>query len=153
MVKSIGEGLYGTYHYFSANPQKGGAKKSDWNTIDAATLPRVKEAICKLQGDGTSRPVKISIGTIERYLKLPKNGLRNYPMCRAEIQKHTETQEQYWARELIWAIRKLITDGQTINLTKLKSLTNMRQKYIIACLPHLYQFADQDLFDLVYNLF
>ncbi len=38
VVKSIGEGLYGTYHYFSVNPQKGGAKKSDWNTIDAATL-------------------------------------------------------------------------------------------------------------------
>lgn len=126
VVKSIGEGLYGTYHYFSANPQKGGAKRSDWSSIDAATLPLVKEAICKLQGDGTSRPVKISIGTIERYLNLPKNGLRNYSRCRAEIQGHTESQEQYWARELIWAAKSIIGSGQPLHLTAIKKITNMR---------------------------
>ena len=145
VVKSIGEGLYGTYHYFSVNPQKGGAKKSDWNTIDAATLPLVKDAICQLQGDDTSRPVKISIGTIERYLKLPKNGLRNYPLCRAEIQKHTETQEQYWTRELIWAAKTIMENGQPLHLTAIKKLTNMRSAYITACIPHLDMYGDAQI--------
>lgn len=137
VVKSIGEGLYGTYHYSSACPKKGGAKKSDWNAIDAATLPLVKEAICKLQGDGTTRPVKISIGTIERYLQLPKNGLRNYSMCSAEIQRHTESQEQYWTRELIWAAKTIIDSGQSLHLTAIKKLTNMRTANIYACIPYL----------------
>lgn len=145
VVKSIGEGLYGTYHYFSVNPQKGGAKKSDWNTIDAATLPLVKEAICKLQGDGTSRPVKISIGTIERYLQLPKNGLRNYPMCRSEIQKHTESQEQYWTRELIWAAKTIMDSGQSLHLTAIKKLTNMRSAYITTCIPYLDMYGEAQI--------
>lgn len=142
VVKSIGEGLYGTYHYLSANPQKGGTKKYDWDSIDTATLPLVKNAICKLQGDGTTRPIKISIGTIERYLKLPKNGLRNYPLCRADIQKHVETQEQYWARELIWAAKSIIDSGKLLHLTAIKKLTNMRSSYITACIPYLDMYGD-----------
>lgn len=147
VVKSIGEGLYGAYHYHTTSSKNGSSRKSNWEQIDFATLPLVKDAISKLQGDGTTRPVKISIGTIERYLKLPKNGLRNYPMCRAEIQKHTETQEQYWAREVVWATNYLIQNGKALNLTNIKKLINIRTENFIACFSFLDTFTRDNVVD------
>lgn len=115
----------------------GGAKKHDWNAKDIDTLPKVIDAIASVRQHPDQRPVKISVGMIERILGMPKNGLRNYPLCRAEIMKHTESQEQYWARELKWAAETMLCSTGMIHITGLMKLTNMRVKNILASLPYL----------------
>lgn len=115
----------------------GGAKKYDWNAKDINTLPKVMDAIASVQQHEDRRPVKISVGMIERALGMPKNGLRNYPLCRAEIMKYAESQEQYWAKELIWAANTILSNGGTIHMTALMKLTNMRVNNVIAALPYL----------------
>jgi len=119
------------------NNRSGGQKKHDWNAKDVATLPLVRNAIVDLQKDDFARPVRISVGMIERMLGLPKNGLRNYPLCRAEIMKYTESQEEYWARELIWAANTMMNAGRVVHMTGLMKLTNMRGRNILASLPYL----------------
>lgn len=115
----------------------GGAKKYDWNAKDADTLPRVVEVIANIQRHTDQRPVKISIGMVERMLGMPKSGLRNYPLCRAEIMKYSESQEQYWARELIWAAKTMLDSVGVVHMTGLMKLTNMRVRNIVASLPYL----------------
>lgn len=151
-VKAIGEGLYQKYHYYSDTPQKTGAKKYDWETIDAATLPLVKNLICKLRGDTSIRPAKITVGMIERHLGLPKKGLQNCPKCRAEILRYSESQEQFWARELIWAVNAIIDQGNSLNITQIMKITNMRKKNIVACLPYLSQYANADTVSLIKSI-
>ena len=58
-------------------------------------------------------------------------------MCKAEIQKHMETKEQYWAREVIWAVRKIKSDNLPVNRTAIQRLTNMRKENLQACIPHI----------------
>lgn len=115
----------------------GGAKKHDWNAKDIDTLPKVIDAIASVRQHPDQRPVRISVGMIERMLGMPKNGLRNYPLCRAEIMKNTESQEQYWARELKWAAETMLCSTGMIHITGLMKLTNMRVKNILASLPYL----------------
>lgn len=115
----------------------GGAKKYDWNAKDINTLPKVIDAIASVQQHEDRRPVKISVGMVERMLGMSKNGLRNYPLCRAEIMKHTESQEQYWARELIWAAKTMLESIGVVHMTGLMKLTNLRVRNIVASLPYL----------------
>lgn len=142
VVKAIGEKLYGTYHYPSPTPMPVGSKKKDWNRIDQQRLPAVKETITKLQN--AERPQKITVGLVERCLELPKRGLRQCPLCLAEIQKHAESQEEYWTGEILWAVRTIVTDGQPLNVTQIKKLTNLRNKNLLNCLPHLQEIAKSE---------
>lgn len=151
-VKAIGEGLYGKYHYYSDTPQKGGAKKKDWSSIDTHRLPYVKKAISELWGSETARPNRITVGLIERYLGLPKKGLKHCPMCLAEIRKYQETQEEFWARLVIWAANIIITNGQPLHMTAIMRQTNMRKAKILECVPYLDKYADTDIINILRNL-
>ena len=115
----------------------GGTKKHNWNAKDIDTLPKVIDAITNIRKHIDQRPVKISVGMVERVLGMPKNGLRNYPLCRAEILKYSESQEQYWARELIWAAKTMLDSAGVVHMTGLMKLTNMRTGNIVASLPYL----------------
>ena len=94
-VKAIGERRYGTYHRPPKVPLKSGAKPQGWVQIDNDTLPLVKDAIRQLQGDGTTRPRRVTVFAVERILHLSSKKIALYlPRCLAEIRKHEETQKQ-----------------------------------------------------------
>lgn len=152
-VKAIGEQRYKTYHKEPKKPLKCGAKAYDWQQIDKDTLPFVKEAIRQLQGDGISRPKKATVFTVEKLLGLPSKRISSYlPMCKAEIKKHEESQEQYWAREVVWAVNKIIREGDILNWKHIRNLTNMRKCDLIACISYLHMFADDKLVNRIKDL-
>lgn len=134
VVKMIGEKRYGKYHKEPKQSMKVGAKAYDWKKIDKDTLPKVKEAIQNLWGDGKERPQKITIYAIERALNLPSKRIALYlPMCKAEIEKYRESQEAYWTREILWAIEKLKREGKIVNWKNIRTLANIKKKDFIAC--------------------
>ncbi|MBE6663270.1 MAG: hypothetical protein E7602_02065 [Ruminococcaceae bacterium] len=140
VVKSIGEGRYGKYHYLSENPQKGGAKKKDWESIDAERLSTVINCIKELQ-NSDKRPIKISVGLIERLLGYPKKSLYNCPKCMAAIQKNYESQEEYWAREIIWAANQITSQNIPLTFTNIQKITNIRKRNLIVCFPYIKQYS------------
>lgn len=89
---------------------------------------------------------------IERYLGLPKKGLKHCPMCLAEIRKYQETQEEFWARLVIWAANIIITNGQPLHMTAIMRQTNMRKAKILECVPYLDKYADTDIINILRNL-
>lgn len=134
-VKAIGEQRYGTYHKSPKVPLKSGAKPQDWEKIDNDTLPLVKDAIRQLQGDGTTRPRRVTVFAVERMLHLSSKKISLYlPQCLAEIRRHEESQEQYWAREVVWAANQLISAGSPLVWRRIRELTNMRPANCRACL-------------------
>ena len=151
VVKSIGEGRYGKYHYCSENPQKGGAKKKDWLSIDAERLSTVMNCIKELQ-NSDKRPVKISLGLIERLLGYPKKSLYNCPKCMAVIQNNLEKQEEYWAREVLWSVKKLKNEGLPLTFTNIQRIINIRKANFKQCLPYLNTESNQEIYILVSNL-
>lgn len=152
-VKAIGERRYGTYHKPTKASLKSGAKPQNWNQIDENTLPLVKEAIRQLQGDGTTRPKKITTFAVEKILHLSSKKISlHLPKCLAEIQRHEESQEQYWAREVAWAARQVEDSGVTLTWRKIRDLTNMRRRDFEACLPYISDYADSEFAEQILHL-
>ena len=118
--------------YTNAKP---GTKARDWNFVDNAALPKVQKAIETLKC--TEPPKRITGYAIERILKLPSKQMQNLPKCRAEVLKHSETQTQFWARKIEWAVKKLVAENQPINLKHIRTLTNMRKENILSVIPYL----------------
>lgn len=153
IVKAIGERRYGAYHKPTKASLKSGAKPQNWNRIDENTLPLVKEAISQLQGDGTTRPKKITTFAVEKILHLSSKKISLYlPKCLAEIQRHEESQEQYWAREVAWAARQVEDNGVTLTWRKVRDLTNMRRRDFEACLLYISDYADSELAEQILHL-
>ena len=153
IVKAIGERRYGTYHKPPKKPLKSGAKPQNWQQIDAVTLPLVKEAIRQLQGDGYSRPKKVTVSAVEKMLNLSSKKISlHLPHCLAEIRKHEESQEQHWARQAVWAANQLKASGASLSWGKIQKLTNMRSAYVRACLPYIRDYADDELAQVILHL-
>lgn len=149
-VKAIGEQRYGTYHKQPKAPLKSGAKPQDWNQVDEDTLPLVKDAIWQLQGDGTTRPKKVTVFAVEKMLHLSSKRISLYlPKCLAEIQCHQESQEQYWAREIVWAVRQVVSTGGTLTWRKVRDLTNMRRRDFESCLQYIPNYANSRLAEMI----
>ena len=152
-VKSIGERRYKTYHKQFKTPQKSGIKAFNWHQIDIDTLPLVQDTIRRLQGDGVVRPQRVTFFSVEKLLNLPSKRITMYlPLCKAEIERHKETQEQYWAREIIWAVNKVRSDNQPMNWKHIRTLTNMKKEDVIRCMPELQDITDSETIELVRSL-
>lgn len=153
IVKAIGERRYGTYQKPPKKPLKSGAKPQNWQQIDADTLPLVKDAIRQLQGDGTTRPKKVTAFAVGKMLNLSSKKISLYlPKCLAEIRKHEESQQQYWAREMVWAVRQVMATGVAVTWRRVRELTNMRRRDYEACLPYICDYADDELAQVILNL-
>ncbi len=115
VVKAIGGGRYGKHHKSSSDPLKCGTKTKNWQQVDEDTLPLVREVLRQLHEDTQNRPVKISVSGIEKMLHLPNQRIRRYlPKCHEEILQYTESWKRYWAREVVWAARKLQESGKLL---------------------------------------
>ena len=151
--KAIGERRYGTYRKTPKTPLKSGVKPRDWRQIDEDTLPLVKTAIRQLQGDGTTRPKKVTVFAVEKILHLSSKKISlHLPKCLAEIKRHEELQEQYWAREVVWAARQVEDSAATLTWRKVRDLTNMRRRDFEDCLPYISDYADSALVEHILNL-
>lgn len=102
VVKSVGSGRYGKCSHGKDTHQKGGKKPNDWNRIDRESLPLVKDAVRQLWSHGEERPHRVTEFAVCRLLDFPDKRLELMPLCRKEVLKYQEPQEQYWARELVW---------------------------------------------------
>lgn len=126
--------------------------RQDWDRIDRETLPLVKEAVHKLQGTGRERPKKITCYAVERMLNLPSKRLDLLPRCKQEILQYQESQEEYWARELIWGIEEIQRRGEIVNYKNVRKVTNVRREYINACYPYICQSGKQQVIEIAERL-
>ena len=108
--------------------------------------PLVKNAIRQLQGDGTTRPRRVTVFAVEKMLHLSSKKISLYlPRCLAEIRRHEESQEQYWARKVVWAANQLRAAGSPLAWRRIRELTNMRPTNFRACLPYVANYADEEM--------
>lgn len=137
-VKAAGEGLYrGNNTERRRTSRKGGCPPKDWAAIDAEMLPRVQILIKEMQGDGKTKPRRVTISAVERLLPLSGGSLNHMPACLSTVKQALTSQEEHWARLVEWAIRRAQEEGRMLNWKSIRVLTNMRKSYLLACTPYL----------------
>ncbi|WP_027627172.1 TniQ family protein [Ruminiclostridium cellobioparum] len=152
IVKNIGDAVLKIYQTEHRVQQKCGAKGYQWSKRDTELLPEVKRTIKELYGNGADRPHKITPSLISRKLELPDKQLEKLPLCKAEILKYEESQQHYWAREVVWAVYKVLREGQSLNWRQVRNLTNMRRVNFEACLPYIDEMVEEEMAERIKHL-
>ena len=107
--------------------KKCGPKPKDWKKQDNEYLPKVDDAINLIYGAGDERPHKVTVFAVSKILGLPDKALYRMPKCLAKIKSYEESQEDYWRREVLWAIRTTKAAKREVNWRRIRELTNLRR--------------------------
>lgn len=106
-----------------------GPRRREYERLDEELLPKVKTVVDRIINKN-GRPERVSVTKIQRLLKLPQKQFNKLPKCKVYIEKHTETQEQFWEREMEWAVNIIKENGGMVTLSKIMKLTNIRKNDI-----------------------
>lgn len=88
------------------------------------------------------------MAAVSKILGFPDKRLQLLPKSTEVVMKYYETQEQYWAKEVVWAVNKLENEGKNVSQNQVRRLTNMRKDNLIASLPHL-EVIDSDIAEMI----
>ena len=104
---------------------------------DIALLPSVKSMVMKIYGEGDDRPRKISLNAICKPLNVDMHKMKKMERCMSVINQYYESQEEYWAREIVWAIKKIEKNGDALNNRRIRNLTNLRRDNMLDSMKEL----------------
>lgn len=109
--------------------RKTGPKQLLYEELDNQYLPQVKRVVrLILNKDGC--PERVSFAKVQKALGLPQKQINKLPKCKTYIQKNIESQPEYWARKIEWAINELMKENKPLNTSRIMKLTNMRLRDI-----------------------
>lgn len=116
--------------------KKTGPQAMKYQELDEKYLPHVKRIVNDILHH-PGRPEKLSFAKVQKKLKIPQKQIFRLPKCKEFIEQHIESQPEYWAREVTWAIDTLKKENRQINCRQIINLTNMRMQDIECCCPHI----------------
>ena len=106
-----------------------GQRRREYEKLDEELLPKVKAVVDEIVGK-EGKPGRVSPTKIQRLMGLPQKQFQKLPLCKAYIESHTETQEEYHKRKVEWAVKEIEKEGRIVTLSKVMKLTNMRKRKI-----------------------
>ena len=68
-----------------------------------------------------------------------------------EIQRYHETQEHYWAREIIWAVERIRENDETVTFTRISRKINIRREKLLGSMQEL-KTQDEAVYRMVYDV-
>ena len=135
VISAIGKDIISDYEK-SFVYRKSGVKKKKWDKMDEHYLPLVKDIIEQALNNQEQRPVKICSYWVCRQINITSKQMDKLPQCKKAIDSYAETQEHYWAREIIWAVNQVRIRQVDLCWRRLRELTNMRKVNCLAALKH-----------------
>ena len=116
--------------------RKSGKREALYDELDTQYLHQVKRVVKQILRPDV-RPERVSFAKVQKSLDLPQKIFNKLPKCRAYIEKHIESQPEYWAREIEWAVAELRQEDQPLNTSRIMKKTNMRIRDIECCCPYI----------------
>ena len=113
-----------------------GPKKLQYEKLDEELLPQVKFVVEEIINK-PGRPERVTLTKIQRLMGLPQKQFDKLPKCKAYIDSKSETQEEYWAREVEWAVKEIDSNNELLSLSKIMKLTNMRKADFVSCVDKI----------------
>ncbi len=136
IVSAIGKDVQRFLNSHSYARRHCGIQAKNWARLDDELLPKVQAAVTEVI-NAAGRPQKLSFAKIQKRLGLPQKHLDNLPQCKQYILDHMETQPEYWAREIEWAVAEVKTQNLPLTRTRIQDMLNIRQTDLISSLPFI----------------
>lgn len=115
------------------------AKKKEWDAIDKEIAPALEKFAADIyNGINTDgRPEKVSLKRVCREFGLHEQSFQNLLKCKKILGEYNETQEEYWAREIIWAYKMLVEKEKPFYWSDIRKLTGIKKCNLDRVLPYL----------------
>ena len=135
-------------HWFQGCKKRGEAK--DWKKFDEDTLPQVKNAIASMT---EGKPQAICLYSVAKRIGISSMTIKTHlPKCREEIKRNEMTQNELYARKMLWAVNKIQSEGGCPSWNQVRLLTRIEKGDAIASLPSMEEIAEPELYGLVQAL-
>ena len=128
---------------------KPGRRPLDWDSLDSEMLAKVVETITELKS--SDKPQRITVGGVARLVGLKSKQIDKLTRCKEEIEKHCQSQEEFWAQKVVWAWGELSKEGKMISIKQIRLLTNMSTEQINKCVKEL-RIKNLEIFDEISKL-
>ena len=148
VVSKIGEAVISKYRNLGKVGRKSGPKQREWAELDEKYLPRVKELVDKIY-NAEGKPQKVSVTRVEREIGAPPKQFQKLPKCTRYVMDHMETQNEYRARRVTWAVKLFLQEERYISHNKLNHFLTLRRNDLQACLPFI---RDEEVKNVVNRL-
>ena len=150
-VRIIGEAVIDELKKESVQFIKGTRHKDNIDQADIELLPRLQKVVINIYGDGDARPRKISISQISKAVHVDSHRLKKMKRCMDFFNQYYESQEEYWARELVWAVKRTERDGDSLSFSHIQDLTNLRRDNMVDSLEAL-AMRDKKVYDIISSI-
>ena len=120
------------------------AKKKEWDAIDKEIAPALEKFATDIyNGINTDgRPEKVSLKRVYREFGVHEQSFQKLPKCKNIVERYYETQEEYWAREIIWAYKQLIEKEKPFFWSDIRRLTGIKKCNLDRVLPYLADYPE-----------
>jgi hypothetical protein len=120
-----------------------GKEVINWNALDKEMSLRLKKlAYHTYYGDSVNRPSKVSERFVYEKLNLNAHSLSKMPTCKRILKRYEESYDDLWARRLIWAYRKLISERkEKLFWCDIRKLSGVKKKHIPTITPKLSKYG------------
>ncbi len=150
-VRIIGDAVIAELKKESVQFIKGTRHKDNIDQADIELLPRLQKVVINIYGDGDARPRKISISQVSKAVQVDSHRLKKMKRCMDFFNQYYESQEEYWARELVWAVKRTERDGDSLSFSHIQDLTNLRRDNMVDSLETLKR-RDSRIYDVLMSL-
>ena len=131
-VSRIGEAVISRYRSLGKVSRKSGPRQREWAKLDEKYLPRVKEIVDRIYCSG-GKPDRVSITRVEREIGAPTKQFKKLPKCTEYVQEHVETNNEFRARKVEWAVKLFLEEGRYMSLNRIIRFLNFRKNDFEAC--------------------
>ena len=120
------------------------AIKRDWNAFDEELAPALEQfAHDVYNGINTDgRPEKVSLKRVCREIGINEESFQKLPKYQNIFKRYSETREEYWAREIVWAYKQLTEKGKPFFWSDIRRLTGIKKRNLDRILPYLADYPE-----------
>lgn len=120
------------------------AVKKDWIALDKEIAPALEKFADDIYNgiDSDGRPERITLKRVCREFEINEETFKNLHRCQKIIKKYAETQDEFWAREIVWAYKKLKEKGQLFYWSDIRKLTGIKKCNLDRVIPYLKEYPE-----------
>ena len=127
---------------------KTNTKTIDWDTLDKEMLPLVQQAIKDLQGNGETRPCKVTPYAVGKMLDIAPYKFKKMNMCNQALIDGNDSKEIYIARKVLWALNEMKKKQIVLKWWELEQLTRCDRTIMKENLPYLIEIAPPEIVEM-----
>lgn len=104
---------------------KSQVKNKRLEELDKKYFPQMDSIIADYKKTSDGIPKRVTVNAINKFMGLNNRDLYNMKKCSETVKKYEESQEEFWARKILWALSVIEERGGKLGWNSVKNLVHI----------------------------